>query len=182
MWGTFLSALLTITGARPNERVLPAVIGAVLTGKAKQSDIDLFNSRNHADRLGEITAPTLLMQGTVDTLVPLGHADLNARALIKAGWMACSAASGSTRALSSRGCRSRVSLRSAAGAGAGTGAGGAAPTAPAHSRPASSHAPRPARRGERLPAGSREGLIGRERTPPRRRSTTRRTMNRSRRD
>ncbi|WP_370490432.1 CocE/NonD family hydrolase [Mycobacterium sp. pV006] len=85
VWGTFLSALLTITGARPNERVLPAVIGAVLTGKAKQSDIDLFNSRNHADRLGEITAPTLFMQGTVDTLVPLAQADLNARALIKAG-------------------------------------------------------------------------------------------------
>ncbi|MGE2736103.1 CocE/NonD family hydrolase [Mycolicibacterium vaccae] len=85
VWGTFLSALLVITGARPNERILPAVIGAVLTGKAKQSDIDLFNSRNHADRLGEITAPTLLIQGTVDTLVPLAQADLNAKALIEAG-------------------------------------------------------------------------------------------------
>ncbi|MCV7367709.1 peptidase S15 [Mycolicibacterium duvalii] len=85
VWGTFLSALLTITGARPNERVLPAVIGAVLTGEASQSDIDLFNSLNFADRLDEITAPTLLMQGTVDTLVPLAHADLNATALIAAG-------------------------------------------------------------------------------------------------
>ncbi len=85
VWGTFLSALLVITGARPNERILPAVVGAVLTGKASQSDIDLFNSRMFADRLAKITAPTLLIQGTVDTLVPLSHADLNARALIEAG-------------------------------------------------------------------------------------------------
>ena len=85
VWGTFLSALLVITGARPNERILPAVVGAVLTGRASQSDIDLFNSRMFADRLAKITAPTLLVQGTVDTLVPLSHADLNARALLEAG-------------------------------------------------------------------------------------------------
>ncbi|HEY9264290.1 MAG TPA: CocE/NonD family hydrolase, partial [Mycobacterium sp.] len=85
VWGTFLSALLVITGARPNERILPAVIGAVLTGKAKQSDIDLFNSRNFADQLANITAPTLLVQGTVDTLVTLAQADKNAKALIDAG-------------------------------------------------------------------------------------------------
>ncbi|ANI38093.1 peptidase S15 [Mycolicibacterium vaccae 95051] len=85
VWGTFLSALLVGVGARPNERVLPAVIGAVLTGKAKQSDIDLFNSLNFADRLANIKAPTLLIQGTVDTLTTLAQADLNARALIEAG-------------------------------------------------------------------------------------------------
>ncbi|PRC47611.1 peptidase S15, partial [Mycobacterium sp. ITM-2017-0098] len=84
-WGTLLSTLLVATFARPNERILPAVIGAVLTGKAAQSDIDLFNSRNFADRLADITAPTLLFQGTVDTLVTLAQADLNAKALINAG-------------------------------------------------------------------------------------------------
>ena len=85
VWGTFLSALLVITGARPNERVLPALLGALLTGKAKQSDIDLFNSLNYADRLANITAPTLLVQGTVDTLLTLAQADKNAKALIDAG-------------------------------------------------------------------------------------------------
>ncbi|AFM15596.1 X-Pro dipeptidyl-peptidase (S15 family)/X-Pro dipeptidyl-peptidase C-terminal non-catalytic domain protein [Mycolicibacterium chubuense NBB4] len=85
VWGTFLSGLLVLTGARPNERVLPAVIGAVLTGTAKQSDIDLFNSLNYADRLANITAPTLLVQGTVDTLLTLAQADKNAKALIDAG-------------------------------------------------------------------------------------------------
>ncbi|MDN4520370.1 CocE/NonD family hydrolase [Mycolicibacterium austroafricanum] len=85
VWGTFLSALLVGVGARPNERVLPAVIEAVLTGEAAQSDIDLFNSLNFADQLANITAPTLLIQGTVDTLTTLAQADANAKALIAAG-------------------------------------------------------------------------------------------------
>ncbi|QZT57873.1 CocE/NonD family hydrolase [Mycolicibacterium austroafricanum] len=85
VWGTFLSALLVGVGARPNERVLPAVIEAVLTGEAAQSDIDLFNRLNFADQLANITAPTLLIQGTVDTLTTLAQADTNAKALIAAG-------------------------------------------------------------------------------------------------
>lgn len=85
VWGTILSAALILTFARPNERVLPATITGVLTGKVRQSDLDLFASLNFADRLANITAPTLLVQGSVDTLLPLSQADLNARALIEAG-------------------------------------------------------------------------------------------------
>ncbi|ORB28029.1 S15 peptidase family protein [Mycolicibacterium parafortuitum] len=84
-WGNILSAALILTLSRPNERVLPATITGVLTGKVAQSDLDLFESLNFADRLADITAPTLLIQGTVDTLLPLSQADLNARALIAAG-------------------------------------------------------------------------------------------------
>lgn len=84
-WGTILSTALILTLARPNDRVLPATITGVLTGKVAQSDLDLFESLNFADRLANITAPTLLVQGTVDTLLPLSQADLNAKALIEAG-------------------------------------------------------------------------------------------------
>lgn len=84
-WGTILSTALILTLSRPNERVLPATIAGVLTGKVQQSDLDMFESLNFADRLANITAPTLLVQGTVDTLLPLSQADLNARALLAAG-------------------------------------------------------------------------------------------------
>ena len=84
-WGTILSTALILTLSRPNERVLPATIAGVLTGKVAQSDLDLFESLNFADRLANITAPTLLVQGTVDTLFTLDQAHRNALDLIEAG-------------------------------------------------------------------------------------------------
>ncbi len=84
-WGTLLSAVLVATLSRPNERILPAAIVGILTGQVSQSDLDLLNDRGYDDQIGDITAPTLLIQGTVDTLFTLGQADANALALIEAG-------------------------------------------------------------------------------------------------
>ncbi|GAB3217076.1 CocE/NonD family hydrolase [Mycolicibacterium hippocampi] len=84
-WGTLLSAVLVATLSRPNERILPAAIVGILTGQVAQSDLDLLNDRGYADQIGDITAPTLLIQGTVDTLFTLGQSDANALALIEAG-------------------------------------------------------------------------------------------------
>ncbi|MGB2920625.1 MAG: CocE/NonD family hydrolase, partial [Mycobacterium sp.] len=84
-WGTLLSAVLVATLSRPNERILPAAIVGILTGQVAQSDLDLLNDRGYADQIGDITAPTLLIQGTVDTLFTLGQADANALSLIDAG-------------------------------------------------------------------------------------------------
>ncbi|MGB3351367.1 MAG: CocE/NonD family hydrolase, partial [Mycobacterium sp.] len=84
-WGTLLSAVLVATLSRPNERILPAAIVGILTGKVAQADLDLLIDRGYADQIGDITAPTLLIQGTVDTLFTLEQADLNAKALIAAG-------------------------------------------------------------------------------------------------
>ncbi|MDZ4265920.1 MAG: CocE/NonD family hydrolase, partial [Mycobacterium sp.] len=80
-WGTLLSAVLVATLSRPNERILPAAIVGILTGKVAQADIDLLLDRGYADQIGDITTPTLLIQGTVDTLFTLEQADLNAKAL-----------------------------------------------------------------------------------------------------
>ena len=84
-WGTLLSSVLVLTLSRPNPRILPAAIVGILTGYASPADIALLNDRGYADQIGDITAPTLLFQGTVDTLFTLGQADLNAKALIAAG-------------------------------------------------------------------------------------------------
>ena len=84
-WATILSAALVLTLSRPNEQILPAAIKGILFGQVSQDDIDLLNNRGYADQLGDITTPTLLVQGTVDTLFTLAQADTNARALIAAG-------------------------------------------------------------------------------------------------
>lgn len=84
-WATLLTSVLVLTLSRPHERILPAAIVGILTGRASQSDIDLLNDRGYADRIGDITAPTLLVHGTVDTLFTLAQADTNAKALIEAG-------------------------------------------------------------------------------------------------
>ena len=84
-WATLLSSVLVLTLSRPNERILPAAIRGILFGTVDPADIDLLNDRGYADRIGLITTPTLLFQGTVDTLFTLDQADANAKALIAAG-------------------------------------------------------------------------------------------------
>jgi ABC-2 type transport system ATP-binding protein len=84
-WGTLLPAVLVLTLAREHPRILPVAVMGVLFGKVKQSDIDLLESFGYQDQIQDITAPTLLIQGTVDTLFTLNQADANAKALIEAG-------------------------------------------------------------------------------------------------
>jgi ABC-2 type transport system ATP-binding protein len=84
-WGTILGALLVLTGARPNPAVLPAVIYGALTGMLTQAQQDLLADRGPGvpdDLIDDITAPTLFIQGTVDTLFTLQEAQDNAMALM----------------------------------------------------------------------------------------------------
>jgi ABC-2 type transport system ATP-binding protein len=87
-WGTLLTAALLATFARPNSAVYPAAIYGDLTGMLTQAQQDLLAARGPGgspDLVSKITAPTLLFQGTVDTLFPLSEADLNAKGLIANG-------------------------------------------------------------------------------------------------
>ncbi|WP_245906687.1 S15 peptidase family protein [Mycolicibacterium palauense] len=84
-WGTFLSAGLILTLARTNPRLIPAAIYGDLTTKLKESDQELLAERGPGDLVDNITAPTLLVQGTVDTLFTLAEADANAQALLAQG-------------------------------------------------------------------------------------------------
>nr|ABP47694.1 peptidase S15 [Mycolicibacterium gilvum PYR-GCK] len=84
-WGTILPAVLALTFAREHPRIFPVAIQGVLFGIAQQSDIDLVNSLSFGDQIKDITAPTLLIQGTVDTLFTLDQAHRNALDLIEAG-------------------------------------------------------------------------------------------------
>jgi ABC-2 type transport system ATP-binding protein len=81
-WGTLLTVALLGTLARPNPRLYPAAIIGDLTGLVSRADQDLLKDRGPGDMVDEITAPTLLVQGTVDTLFTLQEAHENAMALI----------------------------------------------------------------------------------------------------
>ncbi|MDT5324538.1 MAG: type transport system ATP-binding protein [Mycobacterium sp.] len=84
-WGTLLTVALIGTLARPNPQLYPAAIYGDLTGMLSQADQDLLNQRGPGDLVKNITAPTLLIQGTVDTLFTLDEAHANAMALIANG-------------------------------------------------------------------------------------------------
>ena len=84
-WGTILPGVLALTFAREHPRIFPVAIQGVLFGIAEDSDIELVNDLGFQDQIGDITAPTLLIQGTVDTLFTLDQAHTNALALIEAG-------------------------------------------------------------------------------------------------
>jgi len=66
---TLLSAALTLTLARINPRIVPAAVYGTLTGQLRQADHDLLNERSPS--VADITAPTLLINGTVDTIFSL---------------------------------------------------------------------------------------------------------------
>ncbi|WP_308214999.1 S15 peptidase family protein [Mycolicibacterium arabiense] len=84
-WGTLLTAALLLTNARPNPAIYPASIYGNLTGTLTQEQQDLLSERGPGALLGSITAPTLLIQGTVDTLFSLQEAQANAMALMANG-------------------------------------------------------------------------------------------------
>ena len=84
-WGTLLTAALVGTLARPNPLLYPAAIYGGFTGTLTPADIALLSDRGPGALVGQITAPTLLIQGTVDTLFTLAEADANARALLANG-------------------------------------------------------------------------------------------------
>ncbi len=85
IWGTGLAAALIGTNARVNPRIYPGLIYGDLTGTLKPEDQELIDERGPDELVSQITAPTLLIQGTVDTLFTLAEAGANAKALIASG-------------------------------------------------------------------------------------------------
>ncbi|WP_263995212.1 S15 peptidase family protein [Mycobacterium yunnanensis] len=80
-WGSLLTAALLLTGARPNPEIYPAAIRGLLTGSITEEQQALLADRGPAALLGSVTAPALIIQGTVDTLFPLQEAQDNVAAL-----------------------------------------------------------------------------------------------------
>ncbi|WP_319436979.1 alpha/beta hydrolase [Mycobacterium sp. RTGN5] len=81
-WGTILAGVLVATLARVNPKVIPATIYGDLTGMLTQADQDLLGERGPDYLLSQITTPTLLIEGTVDTLFTLAEANANAQVLM----------------------------------------------------------------------------------------------------
>ncbi|WP_127498557.1 alpha/beta fold hydrolase [Actinoplanes solisilvae] len=65
--------------------VCAAYLDVATTGQPDRSTIDLLRRSSPAATLGQIKAPTLLIQGAVDTLFPLSEGDANARGIAAAG-------------------------------------------------------------------------------------------------
>ena len=80
-----LGAALLFTGAKTDSRIFPALINSLLTGSIAQADKEFLDARGPDFLLDDITAPTLLIEGTVDTLFTLAEADANAKVLIENG-------------------------------------------------------------------------------------------------
>ncbi len=60
-------------------------LDSATTGQASERTTQLLQLSSPASILGRISAPTLLLQGTQDTLFPLSEADANARGIARAG-------------------------------------------------------------------------------------------------
>ncbi len=84
-WGALLTAALTFTLARVNPQMYPPIINGLLWSELSDADKEFLALRGPAQYLDRITAPTLLFQGTVDTLFTLDEAHRNAMALMGNG-------------------------------------------------------------------------------------------------
>ncbi|MCV7220777.1 hypothetical protein H7I95_07560 [Mycolicibacterium elephantis] len=84
-WGAILTAALLFTGARVNPRIYSAVVVGLITGQLPKVAQNFLDARSPSQLLENITAPTLLIQGTVDTLFTLQEAHDNAMVLIANG-------------------------------------------------------------------------------------------------
>ncbi|WP_133874187.1 alpha/beta fold hydrolase [Paractinoplanes brasiliensis] len=65
--------------------VCRAYLDVATSGTPDQATVDLLRRSSPAATLSRIKAPTLLVQGAVDTLFPLSEADANARAIAATG-------------------------------------------------------------------------------------------------
>jgi ABC-2 type transport system ATP-binding protein len=84
-WGALLGGGLLLTGADANPHIYVAVVRALVTGKLSPADQAFLYQRSPDQLLPYINAPTLFIQGTVDTLFTLQEAHENAIVLIDRG-------------------------------------------------------------------------------------------------
>lgn len=73
----------------PNDKLAPRILSAAessrQTGTVSEADADWFRSRGPAELVSKVDVPTLILQGTVDTLFTLDEAVANQHLLQKAG-------------------------------------------------------------------------------------------------
>ncbi|MDR3661561.1 MAG: CocE/NonD family hydrolase [Mycobacterium sp.] len=84
-WATILVLDLLEAGARINPEIYGGILTGFLTGYLTQAQQDLLTASGPGPAVSNITAPTLLLQGTADGLFPLQQAVVNEEALSAAG-------------------------------------------------------------------------------------------------
>ncbi len=80
-YASLLLLSLVTTGARINSQIYAGILTGDLLGVLTESQQALLNSSGPDFLIGNITAPTLFIQGTVDVLFPLAQSIANADAL-----------------------------------------------------------------------------------------------------
>ena len=80
-WATVLALSLASIGARINSRIYPALAEGLLFNTISPADQAVLTSSGPAGLLDDLRAPTLLLQGTVDSLFPLAQAVANAESI-----------------------------------------------------------------------------------------------------
>ncbi|MGB8404771.1 MAG: alpha/beta fold hydrolase, partial [Mycobacterium sp.] len=84
-WATILVLDLLEAGARINPEIYGGILTGFLTSYLTQAQQDLLTASGPGTAVSNITAPTLLLQGTADGLFPLQQAVDNEEALTAAG-------------------------------------------------------------------------------------------------
>jgi ABC-2 type transport system ATP-binding protein len=84
-WATLLILDLLEAGARINPQIYGGILTGFLTGYLTSAQQALLKASGPGSLVGDITVPTLLLQGTADGLFPLDQAILNEEALTEAG-------------------------------------------------------------------------------------------------
>ena len=84
-WSSLLYAAAGLNGGRLDPRIDEANEEASTTGVISPAGVRFFASRGPGSLVSDIRAPTLIIQGTVDTLFPLREAVANYRLLRAAG-------------------------------------------------------------------------------------------------
>jgi len=84
-WGTLLLLALVETGARINPQIYTAALLGDTLGVIPRSAVALLERSGPGDLVSQITAPTLLIQGTADGLFPLAQSVANAQLLTASG-------------------------------------------------------------------------------------------------
>jgi ABC-2 type transport system ATP-binding protein len=76
---------LTEVGARVDPSLFPSFLRGALSGTLDPAGVATLSSSGPGDLVSQIAAPTLLIQGTADDLVPLQQAVTNAQLLTASG-------------------------------------------------------------------------------------------------
>ncbi len=80
-WASLLLLSLVVSGSRLDPEIYSGIATGVVFGFLTPRQQEFLSSNSPATVVGDITVPTLFLQGTVDTLFPLQQAIENAKAI-----------------------------------------------------------------------------------------------------